>query len=112
MGGRQYTVRNTGEFDLVCKCGLTPDAIAEIKLKKYNELIDWIYSIVSVNCTDAGEAHAEIQKEIEKIKELNKENIEIQQEGVAWYKEAWNSVKTMNNALATYNENEKSASAY
>ena len=44
----------------------------------------------------------------EKIKELNKENIELQQEGVAWYKQAWNSVKTMNNALATYNENEKS----
>ena len=68
MGGCQYTVINTGEFDLVCKCGLTPETIAEKELKKYNELIDWIYSIVSVNCTDVGEAHAGIQQAIEEFR--------------------------------------------
>ena len=72
MGGCQHTVRKTDEFDLVCKCGLTPDAIAEMELKKYSELIDWIYSIVSVNCTDVGEAHAGIQQAIEELRNPKK----------------------------------------
>jgi len=67
-GGCQHTDRTKGGIDLVCKCGLTPDAIAEVELKKYNELIDWIYSIVSVNCTDVGEAHAGIQQAIEELR--------------------------------------------
>ncbi|MDI9586146.1 MAG: hypothetical protein QM473_18135, partial [Acidobacteriota bacterium] len=41
----------------------------EIELNKYKELVDWIYSIVSVNCTDVGEAHAGIQEGIEELRD-------------------------------------------
>lgn len=44
----------------------------------------------------------------EKIKELNKQNIEIQQEGVAWYEKTWNSIKNGNDVMATNIANEKS----
>ena len=37
MGGCQHTVRKTDEFDLVCKCGLTPDAIADAQLAALRE---------------------------------------------------------------------------
>ena len=32
-GGCQHTDRTKGGIDLVCRCGLSPDAIAESKLK-------------------------------------------------------------------------------
>lgn len=40
----------------------------EVELNKYKELVDWIYSIVSVNCSDVGEAHAGIQEGIEELR--------------------------------------------
>lgn len=40
----------------------------EVELNKYKELVDWIYSIVSVNCFDVGEAHAGIQESIEELR--------------------------------------------
>ena len=41
----------------------------EAELNKYKELVDWVYSIVSVNCTDVGEAHAGIQQAIEELRD-------------------------------------------
>ena len=40
----------------------------ESELSKYKELVDWVYSIVSVNCADVGEAHAGIQDAIEELR--------------------------------------------
>lgn len=49
----------------------------EVELNKYKELVDWIYSIVSVNCPDVGEAHAGIQEGIEELrKETFPENVQ------------------------------------
>ena len=53
----------------------------EIELNKYKELVDWIYSIVSVNCRDVGEAHAGIQEGIE---ELRKETFPAKVENAKW----------------------------
>ena len=53
----------------------------EIELNKYKELVDWIYSIVSVNCRDIGEAHAGIQEGIE---ELRKETFPANVENAKW----------------------------
>lgn len=40
----------------------------EIELSKYKKLVDSIYEIVSVNCSDVGEAHAGIQSSIIELK--------------------------------------------
>lgn len=53
----------------------------EVELNKYKELVDWIYSIVSVNCSDVGEAHAGIQEGIE---ELRKETFPANVQNAKW----------------------------
>ena len=40
----------------------------EVELNKYKSLVNSIYEIVSVNCTDVGETFAGIQRDIEQLR--------------------------------------------
>jgi len=68
---------------------------------KFNELIKQQTQLI-IN-------RAKAEAYLEKAKEIAKENIKIQQEGVAWYKELWNSAKNMGNVIGVYKDNQASA---
>ncbi len=53
----------------------------EIELNKYKKLVNSIYEVVSVNCTDVGETFAGIQNDIE---ELRKNTFPANVENAKW----------------------------
>ena len=62
MGGCQHTVRKTDEFDLVCKCGLTPDAIADAQLAALREAGEKMAERLRENRSASAMANSKIQK--------------------------------------------------
>ena len=61
-GGCQHADRTKGGIDLVCRCGLSPDAIAEAKLSALREAGEKMAERLRENRSASAMANSTIQK--------------------------------------------------